>query len=80
MPLLQLHQQNVEGFPAFAYSLQFHFVYFALGSDYERYMDINQRVNLGILEAFARIGVGFAFPTTAVQISASEAENTNHRA
>ncbi len=63
-----------------SYCLNIEVVYFALGSDYERYMDINQRVNLGILEAFARIGVGFAFPTTAVQISASEAENTNHRA
>ena len=43
-------------------------VYFVLTSDYDRYMDINQRVNLAIKEEFERLGVKFAFPTSVVQM------------
>ena len=51
-----------------AYSLNIDVVYFVLSSDYDRYMDLNQSVNLGIKEAFERLGVSFAFPTSTVQI------------
>ena len=50
------------------YSLNFEVVYFVLTSDYDRYMDINQRVNLAIKEEFERLGVKFAFPTSIVQM------------
>ena len=43
-------------------------VYFVLTSDYDRYMDINQRVNLAIKEGFEHLGVKFAFPTSIVQM------------
>ncbi|MEN6595968.1 MAG: mechanosensitive ion channel domain-containing protein [Clostridiaceae bacterium] len=46
-----------------AYSLNFEIVYFVLHSDYDKYMDINQQINLKIKEAFERIGARFAFPT-----------------
>jgi small-conductance mechanosensitive channel len=51
-----------------SYSLNFEVVYFVLTSDYDRYMDINQRVNLAIKEEFERLGVVFAFPTSVVQM------------
>ena len=63
-----------------SYCLNIEVVYFVLSSDYDRYMDVNQRVNLGILDAFERIGVGFAFPTTAIQLTANEAEKAKLKA
>ncbi|MEN6635031.1 MAG: mechanosensitive ion channel family protein [Clostridiaceae bacterium] len=50
------------------YSLNFEVVYFVQTSDYDRYMDINQRVNLAIKDEFERLGVKFAFPTSIVQM------------
>lgn len=51
-----------------AYSLNIEIVYFVLTAEYDEYMDINQRVNFGIMEGFERLGVAFAFPTTTVQM------------
>lgn len=51
-----------------AYSLNFEVVYFVQSADYERYMEINQRINLAIKDGFERLGVSFAFPTTTVQM------------
>jgi len=51
-----------------AYSLNIEIVYFVLTADYDEYMDINQRVNFGIMEGFERLGVAFALPTTTVQM------------
>ena len=50
------------------YSLNIEVVYFVLTSDFDRYMDINQRVNLGIKDGFEQLGVKFAFPTSIVQM------------
>jgi len=50
------------------YSLNFEIVYFVLGSDYDRYMDINQRVNFAIKADFEQLGVSFSFPTSVVQM------------
>ena len=50
------------------YSLNFEVVYFALSSDYDRYMDINQRINLGIKDGFEKLGVSFALPMSMVQV------------
>jgi small-conductance mechanosensitive channel len=51
-----------------AYSLNFEVVYFVQSADYERYMEINQRINLAIKDGFEHLGVSFAFPTTTVQM------------
>jgi len=56
------------------YCLNIEVVYFVLGSDFDRYMDINQRVNIGIKEGFERLGVPFAIPTTTVRIGSAGTE------
>lgn len=47
-------------------SLDFETVYFVLVPDYNRYMDIQQRINLELYDRFAELGTGFAFPTRTV--------------
>lgn len=44
-------------------ALEFESVYYVLSPDYNRYMDIQQAINLRIHEELAARGVGFAFPT-----------------
>jgi len=51
-----------------AYSLNFEVVYFVLSGDYDRYMEINQRINLAIKDGFEQLGVSFALPTSLVQM------------
>lgn len=46
-----------------ASSYDFEFVYYVLSSDYNVYMDVQQTINLGIVEAFERQGIEFAYPT-----------------
>lgn len=49
-------------------SLDFETVYFINGADYDRYMDVQQEINLAIFERFQKEGIEFAFPTRTVQI------------
>lgn len=49
-----------------AFSLNFEVVYFIVGSDYNRYMDIQQHINLSICEKFKKQKIEFAFPTQTV--------------
>jgi small-conductance mechanosensitive channel len=44
-------------------SLNFEIVYYVLGSDYNRYMDIQQEINFQIKEEFEQRGIEFAYPT-----------------
>ncbi len=53
--------------------LVFEAVYFVTGSDYNKYMDVQQAVNFGILEAFGREGIEFAYPTQVVYHQAKAA-------
>jgi small-conductance mechanosensitive channel len=46
-----------------AYSLDFEFVYYVHTADYNRYMDIQQAINLGLYEEFEKEGIEFAYPT-----------------
>lgn len=46
-----------------AASLDIETVYYVLSADYNRYMDIQQAINLAIHREFARTGVEFAYPT-----------------
>lgn len=47
-------------------SLDFEVVYIVLSSDFNIYMDIQQRINLDLMRAFAARNIGFAYPTTVV--------------
>lgn len=49
-------------------SLVFDVVYFVATSDYLRYMDIQQEINLRLMGEFEKKGIGFALPTQAVHI------------
>ena len=44
-------------------SLNFEVVYYVGTSDYNKYMDIQEEINLQIKEKVEKIGVGFAFPS-----------------
>ncbi|MCM8813897.1 MAG: mechanosensitive ion channel family protein, partial [Candidatus Omnitrophica bacterium] len=52
------------------FSLIFEIVYYVAGADYTTYMDIQQRINLGILEAFQRRDIRFAYPTQTIYVAA----------
>ncbi|MBU2636662.1 MAG: mechanosensitive ion channel family protein, partial [Bacteroidetes bacterium] len=45
------------------FSLIFEVVYYVIGSDYNRYMDIQQEINFKIKEEFEKRGIEFAYPT-----------------
>ena len=45
------------------FSLIFEVVYYVMSSDYNKYMDIQQRINLAINEEFEKRGIEFAYPT-----------------
>jgi small-conductance mechanosensitive channel len=49
-------------------SLDFEVVYWMLDPDFNLYMDIQQSINLALLRAFEREGVGFAYPTRTLVI------------
>jgi small-conductance mechanosensitive channel len=48
------------------FALQFEVVYYVLDPDFNRYMDIQQRINLELHDWCRNEGVKFAFPTTTV--------------
>ncbi len=54
------------------FSLNFETVYYISGADYNRYMDIQQEINLAINQAFAEKGIQFAYPTQLVYLNKSE--------
>jgi small-conductance mechanosensitive channel len=45
------------------FSLNYEIVYYVLGNDYNRYMDIQQEINLQIKEEFEKRDIEFAYPT-----------------
>lgn len=45
------------------FSLDFEVVYYVMGGDYNKYMDIQQSINLEIFEEFSKRGIRFAYPT-----------------
>ena len=63
-------------FKAFGdFSLNFEVVYYVLSPDYVIYMDIQEKINLAIFEAFENEGIGFAFPTRTIHIASQPGEN-----
>ena len=51
------------------FSLKFEIVYYVVGPDYNKYMDIQQAINFAIKEEFERKGIEFAFPTQTLYVN-----------
>jgi small-conductance mechanosensitive channel len=54
------------------FSLNFEFVYYVLSSDYNKYMDTQQAINLKVYEEFEKRGIEFAYPTQTLFVSKNE--------
>jgi len=50
-------------------SLDYEVVYFVGSAEYNQYMDIQQKINLEIIKAFAEEGIEFAYPTQTLFIN-----------
>lgn len=50
------------------FSLNFEIVYYVLSPDYNKYMDLQQAINLAIFDKCAREGVQFAYPTRTLYV------------
>lgn len=50
------------------FSLIFEVVYYVIGGDYNKYMDIQQEINFAIKEEFEKRGIDFAYPTQTVYL------------
>lgn len=55
------------------FSLNFEVVYYVIGSDYAKYMDIQQQINLNLKEEFDRPGIEFAYPTQKLYLNQAPA-------
>lgn len=51
------------------FSLIFEIVYYVMGADYNKYMDIQQDINFKINEAFKKRGIEFAYPTQTIYVN-----------
>lgn len=58
-------------------ALQFEVVYYVLTADYNRYMDIQQAINLELLKQFRKYGITFAYPTRMLYVSSVETETSS---
>lgn len=56
------------------FSLDFEFVYYIIGSDYNKYMDIQQRINFEIFKIFEEQGIEFAYPTQTLFLNREDAK------
>lgn len=56
-----------------ASSLDFESVYYVLSADYNRFMDVQQTINLRLHREFARLGIEFAYPAQKLFVSQIEA-------
>ncbi len=54
------------------FSLNFEFVYFVIGSEYVKYMDTQQKINLEIYDEFEKRGIEFAYPTQTLFVNKEE--------
>ena len=60
------------------FSLNFEFVYFVIGSDYVKYMDTQQAINMEIYRTFEQKGIEFAYPTQTLFVSKENNEATQN--
>jgi small-conductance mechanosensitive channel len=63
---VRFDRAHFQGYGDFA--LKFEVVYYVLNPDYNRYMDIQQSINLAIFESFEKEGIDFAYPTQQLYI------------
>ena len=61
------------------FSLNFEFVYYVVGSDYNKYMDIQQAINLEIYKVFEEKGIEFAYPTQTLFMSMLNSNNPEQK-
>lgn len=54
------------------FSLIFEVVYYVIGSDYNKYMDIQQEINFAIKEEFEKRSIEFAYPTQTLFLEKSQ--------
>ncbi len=52
-----------------SFALEFEVVYFVRDPDFNKYMDIQQRINLNLIEALSAARVEFAYPTQTVHLA-----------
>jgi small-conductance mechanosensitive channel len=55
------------------FSLNIEVVYYVVGSDYNAYMDIQQKINFEIMKRFEDEGIEFAYPTQTLFVSKEQA-------
>ncbi|MBU2221022.1 MAG: mechanosensitive ion channel family protein, partial [Candidatus Omnitrophica bacterium] len=55
------------------FALIFEIVYYVLGSDYNKYMDIQQEINFAIKEKFEAEHIDFAYPTQTLYVTKAPA-------
>lgn len=61
------------------YAFVFEVVYYVLTADYNRYMDVQQAINLSICARFRQEGITFAYPTQVIHAQSSEATGADGR-
>ncbi|MCF7894910.1 MAG: mechanosensitive ion channel family protein [Candidatus Omnitrophica bacterium] len=54
------------------FSLVFEVVYYVIGPDYNKYMDIQEKINFSIKEEFEKRNIDFAFPTQTLHLKKEE--------
>jgi small-conductance mechanosensitive channel len=54
-----------------ASALEFEVVYFVCDPDYNKYMDVQQQINFGLIAALDRAGVEFAYPTQTIHLAST---------
>ena len=55
------------------FALDFEVVYYVLNPDYNRYMDLQQAINLALFRRFSESGIVFAYPTQTVYLNRQDA-------
>ena len=56
------------------FSLIFEIVYYVVGADYNKYMDVQQEINFVIREEFEKRGIEFAYPTQTLYVNTADSE------
>lgn len=55
-------------------ALEFEVVYYVLSPDYNKYMDIQQAINMALLKRFRSLGIAFAHPIRTLHVAAQPAQ------
>ena len=58
-------------------ALQFEVVYYMLDPDYNKYMNIQQKINQTLLRGFRERGISFAYPTRTLYVAQAEQQNAS---